>query len=92
MFAMDARARLGVEVSPARASGYAVVRDLARGAVGELCFGRLVPLLWEYVRKRGGLASPFGEYGRDTHPVAMLGIRAVTSRQREAEFWSPNCG
>jgi hypothetical protein len=70
---MDACARVGVEVSAARASGCAVVRVLARGAVRELGFGRLVPLFEEYVGRQGGLASPFGEYGRDTHPIAMLG-------------------
>jgi hypothetical protein len=82
---MDACARVGVEVSATSASACAVVRDLARGAVGELGFGRLVPLFVEYVGKRGGLASPFGEYGMDVHPIAMLGaLRAAGGASRRS--------
>jgi hypothetical protein len=54
MFALGACARVGAEVSAARASDCGVVRDLARGAVRELGFGRLAPLFGEYVGKRGG--------------------------------------
>lgn len=76
---MDACARVGVEVSAARASGCAVVCDLTRGAFRELGFGRLVPLFGEYVGKRGGLATPFGEYGLDMRPIAMLSRGATRS-------------
>jgi hypothetical protein len=80
VFAMDACARVGVEVSAARASGRAVVGGLARGAVRELGFGGLVPRFGEYVGKRGWLAPPFEEYRTDVRPIAMLCNFAATRR------------
>ncbi len=73
MFGMNACARVEVELTAAIASDCAVARDLARGTVREPGLGRLVPLFGEYVRKRGGLASPLGEYGMDMRPIAMFG-------------------
>jgi hypothetical protein len=80
---MDARARVGVEVSAASASICAVVRDITRGAVRELGFGRLVPLFGEYVGKRGWLAPPFGEDETDVRPIAMLGSHGARIDWRE---------
>jgi hypothetical protein len=85
---MDTCARVEVELTAASASECAVVRDLARGAVREPGLGRLVPLFGEYVGKRGGLASPFGEYGMDMRPIAMLGSRdkVATSDHRSTKM------
>jgi hypothetical protein len=61
-------------VSAAKASDCAVVWDLSRGAVGDQGFGGLVPPFGDSVGKRGGLASPFGEYGMDMRPIALFGF------------------
>ncbi len=92
MFAMEACARVGIEVSAARATGCALVRDFARGAVRELGFGGLVPLFGEYVGKRGGLAPPFGEHGMDTRPLLCWAASERRAANEEGSPWDRALG